>query len=577
MPSPDTSAFEAALAVGAAHLKARAWSRAAAAFAKATRRRPDAAAAWRGLGDARHGAGDAAGGGDAHLRALAASATEPLLTAAAAALTRGDIAAAGPLLMQQLRRAPTDVAALRMLGETASAAGRDVEAARAFALALDLAPGFVAARARLSEALTRASPPAALAEIDRWLARQPRHHEWRRLRIATLERGGDYEGALAAARLLTAEAPGHPGVALMPGYLHKTLGDPDAAVAAWRRALALRPALGEAWWALANLKTQVFDEVDRAAMTALLADPALAIDNRIPVEFALAKALDDAGDHAAAFRHYAAGNAAHRAGLNHDRAALPAYVDRVERVFLPAFFAARAGSGVADADPIFIVGLPRAGSTLVEQILGSHPEVEATMELEVLPQLAHRLGNDPGTIAALTPEQLRRLGQAYLDAVRPFRRSGRPRFVDKQPGNFLHIGLIRLILPNATIIDMRRGRMASGFSIFRQLFAGGHDYGYDLGDIAAYRAGYERLMAHWQTVLPGAVHAMTHEALVAAPEAEIRRLLAHCGLAFDPACLASHESRRPVRTPSAEQVRRPINADGIDSWRPYAEWLGALA
>ncbi len=571
------SPFDAALAAGAAHLRARAWAPAVAAFTRATQLRPDAAAAWRGLGDARHGAGDAAAGGAAHLRALAASADDPALAAAAAALARGDTATAGPLLMQQLRQAPTDIAALRLLGEVAMASGRDIEAARLFAMALDLAPGFAAARARLHAAVARAAPLQAIAELDRWLVRQPRHPAWQRLRIASLERAGDHAAALAAATALAGDEPGDPGVALLTGYLHKTLGNPAAAIAAWRHALALQPALGEAWWALANLKVQALDAADRAAMTALLADAALADDDRIHIEFALGQALADAGDHAAAFARYAAGNARRRAGLRHDSAALPAHVDRAEQLFTPAFFAARAGSGAAAADPIFITGLPRAGSTLVEQILGSHPEVEATMELEVLPQLVERLGNDPDRIAALSADQLRGLGAAYLDRTRAFRRSDRPRFVDKQPGNFLHIGLIRLILPNATIIDMRRGAMASGFSIYKQLFAGGHDYAYDLADIAAWRAGYERLLAHWHAVQPGAVLAMTHEALVADPDAEIRRLLAHCRLDFDPGCLAFHASHRPVRTPSAEQVRRPINRDGVDAWRPYAAWLGALA
>ncbi len=574
--TPNNTPYDTALAAGAAHLRARAWPQAAAAFTRATQLRPDAAAAWRGLGDARHGAGDAAAGGAAHLRALAASANDPALSAAAAALARGDTATAGPLLMQQLRQAPTDIAALRLLGEAALVTGRDIEAARLFGMALDLAPGFDAARARLHAALHRAPPPEAIAELDSWLARQPLNPAWRRLRIASLERAGDHDTALAAATALAADAPDDPGVALMRGYLHKTLGDPAAAIAEWRRALALRPALGEAWWALANLKVQALGAADRAAMTALLADKALADDDRIHIEFALGQALEDAGDHAAAFSHYAAGNARRRTALRHDPTALPAHVARVEHVFTPAFFAARAGAGAPDADPIFITGLPRAGSTLVEQILGSHPQVEATMELEVLPQLLDRVGHDPDRIAALSADQLRALGQAYLDRTRHYRRSDRPRFVDKQPGNFLHIGLIRLILPDATIIDMRRGAMASGFSIFKQLFAGGHDYAYDLADIAAWRAGYERLLAHWQAVLPGAVLAMTHEALVADPDTEIRRLLMHCRLDFDPACLAFHTSRRPVRTPSAEQVRRPINADGVDAWRPYAEWLGPL-
>ena len=304
-----------------------------------------------------------------------------------------------------------------------------------------------------------------------------------------------------------------------------------------------------------------------------------------PIVFALGKALEDAGEWAGSFEHYQAGNALRRERLSYDADETTAHVARSKALFTPAFFAGRSGAGSPAPDPIFVIGLPRSGSTLVEQILSSHSKVEGTMELPDIASIARRLGGErregeepayPGVLADLTPEQLKALGEEYLERTRIQRKTGRPLFIDKMPNNFAHIGLIHLILPNAKIVDVRRHPLACCFSGFKQHFARGQGFTYDLTDIGRYYADYAALMAHVDAVLPGRAHRVIYEQLVEDPETEIRRLLAYCGLEFEPACLSFHETARPVRTASSEQVRQPLYRDGLDQWRHYEPWLGPL-
>jgi hypothetical protein len=327
-----------------------------------------------------------------------------------------------------------------------------------------------------------------------------------------------------------------------------------------------------------------FSESDRIAMHGLLAAPDLAPNDRVHLHFALGKALEDEGDFTAAFEHYAEGARRRRAVVPYDADAHTAFVQRTMATFTAGFLAERMGSArtgrrTPRSDPIFIVGLPRSGSTLVEQILASHSAVEGLSELPDLPLVAAQAAGGrpyPEGLASLVPSGLAALGAAYLDRTRPNRRLGRPRFVDKFPGNVLHIGLIQLILPNARIIDVRREPMACCFSIFKQLFAEGQGYSYDLTELGRYYRDYLALTAHFDAVLPGRVHRVDYETLVAEPEREIRRLLAYCGLTFEPECLRFHEARRTVWTPSADQVRRPLSRDRLDHWRRFEPWLGPL-
>jgi hypothetical protein len=299
----------------------------------------------------------------------------------------------------------------------------------------------------------------------------------------------------------------------------------------------------------------------------------------------MGKALEDDADHAASFRHYASGNRLRRSNLAYSADDMSAFVRESMELFSAEFFAARAGYGAPDPDPIFIVGLPRAGSTLIEQILASHPSVEGTMELPDILAMAGALAGQrkpsepskyPRELAKLSATVCRDLGAGYIRDTRIQRKTARPFFVDKMPNNFLHIGLIRLVLPNAKIIDARRHPMACCFSTYKQQFAEGHRYSYDLGELGRYYREYVLLMDHFDRVTPGAVYRVVHERLIEDTETEVRRLLSHCGLPFDPACLRFHENTRPVRTPSAQQVRRPINREGLEQWRRYDEWLGPL-
>lgn len=519
------------------------------------------------------------------LRAIRAATREPALLAAAQALLANDLPVAERALKGFLRTRPTEVAAIRMLAEVAGRLGRYRDAETLLRRALELAPGFDAARHNLAVVLHRQGrAEAALGEIDTLMARDPGAPGYRVLRAAILVRLGEYAAAIAVYEAVLADHPGQAKAWLSYGHALKTVGRQADSVAAYRRALAITPGLGEAWWSLANLKTVRFDAADLAAMRAALAGE-LADEDRFHLEFALGKALEDAADYAGSFGHYTRGNALRRAELEHDADATSAAVAVATALYTPAFFAARAGWGCPAADPIFVVGLPRAGSTLIEQILSSHSRVEGTSELPDVIALARRLGDRPGgddggrfaaAVAALDADAARRLGEEYLDRTRVQRKTGRPRFIDKMPNNWLHTGLIRLILPTATIIDARRHPLANGFAAFKQHFARGQAFSYDLGDLGRYWRDYAALMTHFEAVLPGRVHRVHYERMVAAPEAETRALLAHCGLDFEPACLAFHETERAVRTASSEQVRQPLYASAVDHWQHYAQWLGPL-
>jgi hypothetical protein len=354
----------------------------------------------------------------------------------------------------------------------------------------------------------------------------------------------------------------------------KTVGRRADSIAAYRASLDLMPTLGEAWWSLANLKTYRFSADDLAAMHAALARPDLGAEDRFHLEFALGKAEEDAGDFAASFAHYVEGNRRRRMTLDYDPDALHEEVERKRALFTSAFFAEREGWGCPASDPIFIVSLPRSGSTLIEQILASHSQVEGTMELPDMATLANRAATTG--VANLTRDQVRALGEEYLDRTRIQRKTGRPFFIDKMPNNWAHVGLIRLILPQAMIIDARRHPIGCCLSNFKQHFAHGQGFTYDLAEIGRYYRDYAALMRHFDEVIPGHVHRVYYEAMVDETEREVRALLAAAGLAFEPACLRFHETERAVRTASSEQVRQPIFREGVEQWRNFAAWLGPL-
>jgi predicted Zn-dependent protease len=557
-----------------------------AALRRATAIAPDHPSAWRELADQLSLAGDAAGADAAYARHIKASVHDPQLLQAAAALCDNRLAVAEKLLRDYLKDHPTDVAAIRMLGETGSRLGRYEDAANLLARCLELAPGFAEARANYAGVLYRANKPAeAVAQSEILLRRDPRNPAYRNMMGAALARMGESERALAAYAGVLKDYPQQPKAWMSYGHTLKVVGRQDESIAAYRRSIEQLPRLGEAWWSLANLKTFRFTADDIATMRAQILRDDLDAEDRFHLHFALGKALEDEADYAGSFAHYAEGNALRkkRLGFNPDEST--DHVRRSRAVFTPEFFRARQGQGNPARDPIFIVGLPRSGSTLIEQILSSHSAVEGTMELPDIMSIAGRLGARkrkgestlyPEKLCELGGDELVRLGEEYLERTRPQRRTGRPFFTDKMPNNFAHAGLIHLILPNARIIDARRHPLGCCFSNFKQHFARGQGFTYDLAGMGRYYREYVELMAHYDAVLPGRIHRVIYERMVEDSENEVRRLLDYCGLPFEDSCLRFYENDRAVRTASSEQVRRPIYRDAVEHWQHYEVWLDPL-
>ncbi|HVR90669.1 MAG TPA: sulfotransferase [Novosphingobium sp.] len=484
---------------------------------------------------------------------------------------------AEPLLRAHLKDDPFDVAAIRMLAELAGRIGRYKDSETLLRRALELSPAFTAARANLALVLYRQNRPTeAIAELNRVTEEEPDNPGHANLQAAALGRIGDFDEAIGLYEKVLKDAPNQPRVWMSFGHMLKTVGRQAEGVAAYRRALELMPTLGEAWWSLANLKTVRFSDEDIAAMQFALSGDGVAKEDRFHLDFALGKALEDRDEPADAFAHYAAGNALRRTELSYDAEETTRFVDRLIAIATPEFFAARAGQGCDAPDPIFILGMPRAGSTLVEQILSSHSQVEGTSELPDIPVLARRDADYPGGLAALSAHRLAGLGEEYLQRTRIQRKTERPLFIDKLPNNWAHVALIHLILRRAKIIDARRHPLGCCFSNFKQHFARGQAFSYSLEDMGRYYRDYVRLMAHIDAVLPGRVHRVTYEAMVEDTEGEVRRLLDYCGLEFEPGCLAFHETTRAVRTASSEQVRQPIFTGGTEAWKPFADYLGPL-
>ena len=509
---------------------------------------------------------------------------DPEMIAIAEAMIANDLPRAEAGLRQRLKAKPTDVAAIRLMAELAARIGRLRDSETLLRRALELAPDFLAARANLATVLYKQNRFADAAEVlDEVVAADPTDNANRNLMAAARGRIGDYDEALKLYDELTRTFPDHAKLWMSFGHMMKTVGKLEEGVAAYRRALAIQGDLGEVWWSLANLKTVEFSEQDVAAMEAALAGGP-APEDRLHLDFALGKARGDRGDAERSFRHYEAGNAQRREELGYAPEVITRQVDEVLATLTPDFLQAREGWGDPSPDPIFILGLPRAGSTLIEQILSSHSRVEGTMELPDIPAMAMReakaAGGDirawPAALAAMDAARCAELGAEFLERTQVQRKTEKPFYIDKLPNNWSYAGFIHAILPNAKIVDARRDPLDCCFSNFRQHFAKGQGFSYSLDHIGRYYADYVRAMDHYDRVLPGRIHRVIHEELLDDPEEVVRALLGHLGLVFEEDCLAFDRNTRAVRTASSEQVRRPINRDGVGQWKPYEEWLGPL-
>jgi tetratricopeptide (TPR) repeat protein len=557
---------------------------ATAALRHALQLQPDSPDAWRLLADQLEASGDASGADQARARYIKAATLDPQLMEAAAALVANALPDAEAHLRRHLRLFPNDVAALRMLAEVAARLRRYADAQQLLEQCLALAPSFDAARQNYAMVLNRdGHPAAALPHVERLLAREPRDPGYRNLKAAVLANLGDYGRSIEVYEAVLQEFPRQPKIWMSYGHSLRTAGRRTEAEAAYRRAISMETTLGEAYWSLANLKTFRFTEADVLALRTALERVDLSDEDRLHFEFALGKALEDANQYEESFAHYLSANVIRRRSNPYSADDNSAYVRNSKAAYTREFFAARSGAGAQAADPIFIVGLPRAGSTLLEQVLASHSLVEGTMELPQIPQLAREITGRrkrheelPQALAALTHLQLSSLGERYLDATRVLRKTSAPFFIDKMPNNCLYVGLIQLILPNARIIDARRHPLGCGFSCFKQNFARGQNFTYSLTDLGRYYHDYVELMAHFGAVLPGRIHRVCYETMILDTEAQVRGLLEHCRLPFEEACLKFYENERAVRTASSEQVRQPIFREGLEHWRHYEPWLTPL-
>jgi tetratricopeptide (TPR) repeat protein len=555
------------------------------AFLHAVNLNPALPASWKTLQTLFRMTGQTANAAnaDSHVAKLAELAPE--IVTASGMFADGEVLPAEQIVRAYLLKHGNQIEAMRLLAKIGMELDVLDDAELLLENVLIIAPDYTAARYDYARVLLeRHKHTRAKEELEILLKGEPGNRAYQTTYATVCVGLGENERAVALYRTQLAETPRAEELHLSIGHALKTLGRQQEAIECYRMAAQCRANYGDAYWSLANLKTYRFGAEDILRMRSEESADATQLEDRFHLCFALGKALEDRGDYAGSFRFYERGNALKKSVSRYR----PEFIERNAReqmrICTPEFFAARAGFGCQSDAPIFIVGLPRSGSTLLEQILASHSGVEGTLELPDIPRkVAELQGRDsgqgepryPAILASMTAEEFRLAGEAYLADTLPYRR-GLPRFIDKMPNNFRHIGLIHLMLPHARIIDARRDAMACCFSNFKQLFASGQEFTYSIEDIARYYRSYLELMDHWEAVLPGKVLRVQYEDLIEHFDAGVRRLLAFCGLEFEPACLEFHKTDRSIRTASSEQVRQPINREGLDQWRHFEPWLDGL-
>ena len=546
---------------------------------------PKHAACWQSLGHQLKVAGDDEGSLQAFERHFELSTRHPELVEAVKLLREGKLGKAETIVRDLLKKYPLDVSAIRVLADIGFQMGQLKDASLLLERCLELAPDFYAARHSYAMLLMRLQKhEAAMVEAEKLLIHEPNNPNFLTLKASILVRIGDHPRAIEIYERVLKDYPNQARAQMSYGHTLKTVGRLDESIDAYRKCVRLSPEVGEAYWSLANLKTFRFSNDDIENMRKQVTAEGGDADDQAHLAFALGKALEDRGEYDESFRFYRRGNAIRRIEHRHNPQINVLEAVRQVRTLDKVFFEQRKDWGCQAPDPIFVVGLPRAGSTLLEQILASHSQVEGTSELQDIIGISRKLGNKnrknpsgkyPEILADLNRDQFRELGESYLETTR-IQRGDAPFFIDKMPNNFRHVGLIHLILPNAKIIDARRHPMGGCFSGFKQLFAHGQTFTYGLEDIGKYYRDYVRLMDHWDSVLPGRVHRVLYEDMVADTESQIRALLDYCELDFEEQCLRFYETDRAVRTPSSEQVRKPIYKEGLEQWRNFEAHLDPL-
>jgi tetratricopeptide (TPR) repeat protein len=570
---------------GQCHLALRRTPAAIAALLDGVRINPALPASWRMLEHLYRMTGQEANAATAAAHVATLAALPPAVVSATALFADGELDPAEELVRAFLVTHGHHIEALRLLARIGIERGVLDDAQLLLEAVLERAPDYHAARLDYARLLIqRHRYGQAREQAARLLALDPESRDYRAVQALSCIGLGQHEDAIRIYRGLLPGAAQPAELHLSIGHAHKTLGRSAEAIAAYRAAAGVRPDFGDAWWSLANLKTYRFTPAELEQMRAAEAAAATGAVDRSHLCFALGKALEDRGEYAESFGYYQRGNSLQRAASHYRPEILERNTRAQIEVCTPELFRRHRADGLPAAAPIFIVGLPRSGSTLIEQILASHSQVEGTHELvevtRIVGQLRGRESDParpryPAVLRELDAAALRRLGEQYLAETRVYR-SGKPHFIDKMPNNFRHLGLIHLMLPGARIIDARREPMACCFGILKQLFASGQQFAYSVADVARYYRTYLELMRHWEAVLPGCVLRVQHEDLVGDLEGQVRRLLDHCGLGFEPACVEFHRTERSVRTASSEQVRQPIYREGLDQWRHYEPWLGEL-
>jgi tetratricopeptide (TPR) repeat protein len=559
--------------------------RALEAYRHAVALNPSLLASWKALTALCHAAGQRREAAAAAEQATQLERLPAPVLSASGMLAEGDVYGAERILRQFLLKHGNHLEAMRLLAQIGLQLDVLDDAEFLLESVLTFDPSYHIARYDYAVVLgKRHKHAASLEEARKLLKVDPRHRAFRTVYATACVGLGDHEEALRVYRDLLAETPQNPELHLSIAHALKTQGHQAEAIESYRAAAAARADFGDAYWSLANLKTYRFTDEELARMRELEAADATKLLDRYHLCFALGKALEDRGEYEESFRYYERGNAFKKSESRFDVGAMERNLRLQASLCTREFLAARAGGGCQRPDPIFIVGLPRSGSTLIEQILASHSQVEGTMELADIPRMVQQLSGRenrdapsryPALLADLTPAERLRLGEKYIADTRVYR-TDKPYFIDKMPNNFRHIGLIHLILPNARIIDARREPLACCFSNFKQLFASGQEFTYSLEDIGRYYRAYVEVMTHWDAVLPGRVLRVQHESVVEDLEGNVRRMLDFLGLPFEEACLEFYRTERSVRTASSEQVRQPIYKEGIEQWRNFEPWIGPL-